>query len=313
MSKRIAITGSSGYLGSRMVQKFLDEDFSVLGVDTKPPTIEVNRFNSILADVSSELCLGSLKDFKPDIVMHTAFVFQPLRNRRLMHLHNIGSFERLSKVVAQISPSHFHVVSSATVYGAAEHATHRLPEDTSFHRSQFQYAMDKQEIERGLADFAKANPQIATSWSRPCLIGGPSIDNYMSRFLFGMPFLALPDGNDTPLQFVHEDDVVSAILKIVESGQTGPFNIGPADSTPLSVIAQKTDRKSFRLPYWLCYGVHALAWHLRLPRHESPPTLLEFARHPWMVDSSRLVEELGFQFQYSSDQTLDIMIEQLRR
>ena len=229
-----------------------------------------------------------------------------------MHEENVGAFENIARITAKICPRHLHLVSSATVYGTAADRNTILDEDSPFETSQFQYATDKQEIENRLAIFASEHPEISVSWSRPCLIGGPNIDNYMSRFLFGLPIMALPGGNDTPLQFVHEDDVAKAIVKIIESDQSGPFNIGPDDASPLSFIATRSGRRFFRVPYWLCYGLHALAWHTRFPIHESPPALLEFARYPWVVNSNRLVEEIGFQFQYSSDQTLDIMIEKLR-
>ena len=124
--------------------------------------------------------------------------------------------------------------------------------------------------------------------------------------------MVLPGGSDTALQFVHEEDVAKAIFEISTSRFSGAFNVGPADSSKLSVIASKSGRRSIGLPNWLCYGVHALAWYSRFPIHESPPSLLEFARDPWVVDSSRLRNEIGFQFQYSSDQTLDIMLDHLR-
>ena len=311
MSARVAITGSSGYLGSKLVEQALENGCSVFGIDIQPAIVQEPSLTSICADVSDESIAGHLVDFNPDVVIHAAFVFQPLRNQRLMRSRNIGGFETIAQAVSQVRPDKFHVVSSATVYGAHANTGASLKENSPFRPTRFQYAADKQAIEERLERFAVANPKIKVSWSRPSLVGGPNIDNYMSRFLFGMPMMVLPDGNDTPLQFVHENDAVDAIMKIIESGRTGPFNIGPSDASPLSLIAEKSDRRSLSLPYWLCYSVHALAWYCRLPIHESPPSLLEYARHRWVVDSARLTQELGFQFQHSSDQTLDIMIDQL--
>lgn len=235
-----------------------------------------------------------------------------MRNEIEMRDINVGGTKNLLDAVAAVQPKRLHVVSSATAYGAHERREIALDETVPMQRSAFQYAADKFEIEALLRTFEQQHPDMAVSSSRPCLIGGPKVDNYLSRFLFGMPIMVLPGGNDTPLQFVHEEDVTNAVLKIVEASARGAFNIGPCDSSSLSAIAEKSGRRAIKLPYSFCYAVHWLAWNCRFPIHESPPTLLEFARYPWLIDSSRLIDELGFQFQYSSDQTLDIMIDHLR-
>ena len=309
MDRRVAITGSSGYLGRMLVNSFLSRQDSVFGIDIAPAVVESPNFTSVCADVSDSRAEAELAKFEPDCIIHAAFVFQPLRNNQQMQEQNVGAFENIARITSKLCPKQFHLVSSATVYGTAADRDMKLQEETPFEISQFQYAADKQEIENRLAAFVDTNPEINVSWSRPSLIGGPNIDNYMSRFLFGLPIMALPGGNDTPLQFVHEEDVTQAIVRIIETDRSGPFNIGPDDSSPLSSIAIKSGRRFLKLPFWLCYSLHALAWHARFPIHESPPALLEFARHPWVVDSNRLVDEIGFQFQYSSEQTLDIMIQ----
>jgi subtilase family serine protease len=51
-----------------------------------------------------------------------------------------------------------------------------------------------------------------------------------------------------------------------------------------------------------------LIWRLRLPLLGAPAPLLDFLRYPWVLDSSRLTEELGFTFQHSSREALAIML-----
>ena len=312
--QRVAITGSSGYLGRMLVDQCLNRNAKVLGIDIAPSdNSTIGDFRELLLDVRSPDLQRELNNFQPDTVIHGAFIFQPMRNEKEMRDINVGGFKNLLEAMATVQPKRFHVVSSATAYGAGKN--HALPRDENspMHRSTFQYAADKFDIERLRKTFEQQHPEITVSCSRPCLIGGPKIDNYFSRFLFGMPVMILPGGSDTPLQFVHEKDVTDAIMKIVEASARGAFNIGPGDSSSLSMIASKSGRRAIKLPFWFCHAVHWLAWNCHVPIHESPPTLLEFARYPWLVDSARLTEELGFQFQYSSDQTLDIMIDHLQR
>ena len=145
---------------------------------------------------------------------------------------------------------------------------------------------------------------INVSWVRPAIIGGPSMDNYLHRFIFGMPFLARLDGVDTPLQFVHEDDVVGAIDAILTANGRGAYNVGPPTWTLLSQVAHETQRRAIWLPFWLARFVAGLAWKSRIWIHETPAGFLYFARYPWVVEPSRLLDEIGYEFRFTSTETV---------
>jgi nucleoside-diphosphate-sugar epimerase len=135
----------------------------------------------------------------------------------------------------------------------------------------------------------------------------------LSRFIFGMPCLLRLDGYDTPLQFVHEQDVAAGITAILHADGRGAYNLAPSDWSTISEIAQATQRRVFNAPFWLAYAVHWLAWASRLPFHESPAGFLYFVRYPWVVAPHRIVRELGFQFQFSSRDTLHEIIQRARQ
>ena len=61
-------------------------------------------------------------------------------------------------------------------------------------------------------EFARQHPHIAVSYVRPCIVGGPHMDNYLRRLLFQMPIIVLLDGVDSAIQLVHEDDASAAIV-----------------------------------------------------------------------------------------------------
>ena len=130
------------------------------------------------------------------------------------------------------------------------------------------------------------------------------MENYLKRLIFGMPFLVMLDGRDTPMQFVHEEDVVAAIDTILTTGARGAFNLAPPDWLRISDLARETDRRAFRIPSRLVYAAHWLAWKARIKHHESPAGFLYFVRYPWVVAPTRLEGELGFQFRFSSLDTL---------
>ena len=304
--KKLAITGSSGYLGSQLVEYFRQRHAGtrILGLDVRPPE-QPGPDVFVQMDVRNPQLGEAIHEFRPDTVIHAAFAFTPMRDERQMREINVEGSRNLLRIVAAQRPERLLLVSSATAYGAWP--DNPVPMDETWPlraRKEFQYAADKTEVEALLAAFADEHPEIATSWVRPCMIGGPHMDNYLKRFIFGMPFMVLIDGYDAPLQFVHEEDVVAAIDSILVKNARGPFNVAPPDSITISDLARETGRRVLKCPFWFAYGVHWLAWAIHFLNHESPAGFLYFVRYPWVVAPTRLQSELGHQFRFSSLDTL---------
>jgi UDP-glucose 4-epimerase len=304
--KRVAITGSSGYLGGRLVEylRGQDEDVRILGVDIQGPR-ESCLDEFVELDIRSPGLADALRRFQPDTIVHGAFVLQPMRNEREMHEVNVEGSRNLLAAAAAVGPERLMLVSSATAYGAWPDNPVPMEESHPLRACRgFRYAADKTEVEGIVAEFSRQHAEIAVSCVRPAIIGGPKMDNYLSRIIFGMPFLVLIDGRDAPVQLVHEQDVVAAIHAILVAGARGAFNVGPPDWVSVSEIAKETERRALRLPFWLVRLLVGLAWTLRLPRQESPPGILPFVRHPWVVAPTRLERELGYRFQFSCRETM---------
>ena len=116
------------------------------------------------------------------------------------------------------------------------------------------------------------------------------------------------DGCDSPLSFVHEDDV-AATWRILEADGRGPYNIGPPDWVRLTDIAAHSGRRVITLPFWFIRCLTTFWWGLRLPVFDFPVGMLYFLRYPWVVAPVRLERELGYRFQYSSLDTLREMLQ----
>ena len=206
------------------------------------------------------------------------------------------------------------MASSATAYGAWPDNPIPIHEDRRLKaREHFQYAADKTAIEASIKALAGELPDVAVSWTRPVILGGKGVDNDLSRSLLNMPIILLPDGVDVPQQFTHVDDCVAATWAILRHDACSPFNIGPNDCLPLTKLAQLTNRRVFKVPFGTFKFATTIGWALRLPACDFPPSLHDFIRHPWVVAPTRLQKELGFQFRYSSEQTLLEMWAEHRR
>ena len=311
--KRIAITGSSGYLGSSLIRYFAacEPEVKILGLDVVPPR-DPGGHEFLQLDMCRPEFVEALKIFQPDTVVHMAFVVQPIHDERKMRAINLEGSRNVLEATAAAGAKSLLVTSSATALGAWP--DNPVPLDDSWPGRagpQFSYAQHKVELEAMLVRFAREQPQITVSCLRPCIVGGPRMDNYLRHLLFDMPIMVLLDGIDAAIQLVHEDDVSAAIRLILVRGGTGAYNIAPPDTISLTELAELTGRRRMSAPFWLGRLLAWMAWKTHFPPHKYPPGFLYFLRYPWLAASNRLVRELGFQFQYSSRETFLEMLEQV--
>jgi UDP-glucose 4-epimerase len=304
--QRIAITGSSGYYGRKLVEQIRHESprSRILGLDVAPPRDNApDEFAQV--DIRDPQLRSMLADFQPDTIIHLAFVVNPIHNKKRMHDINVGGTRNVFEAVRTLRPARFLTSSSATAYGAWPDNPIPMPENWRLRaREKFQYAADKTLLDYELQALSAELPDVAVSWTRAAIIGGKGANNFLSRMLLKMPWVVLPSGNDTPLQFVHEEDCVAATWEILCQDARGPFNIGPNNWMTLTSIAKLTNRRVFTLPLWLFKYVSWYWWHLRLPVFDYPPSLHDFLRHAWVVAPTRLEKELGFRFRYTAEETV---------
>jgi UDP-glucose 4-epimerase len=308
---RIAITGASGYYGANLIKllRRVAPQARILGLDTRPPRPEALPDESVVVDIRDAQVAQRLRAFAPDTVVHLAFIVNPMHDEREMHDINIGGSRNVCAAVAELKPERFLTASSATAYGAWPDNPVPLTENWPTRaRPEFRYAADKAELDALLQQFSQDHPDIAVSWTRPGIIYGPGVDNYLSRSILGLPVITLVDGVDLPMQFVHEEDVVAATWAILAASARGPFNVAPPDWIHLTELARELGKRTLKVPFGPMYAIAAMGWKLKIPRLESPPGILYFWKWPWVVQPRRLTEELGYTFKYSSRDTLREMV-----
>src|SRR5260221_13276872 len=89
--QRIAVTGSWGYFGRRLIRhiRSVDPKVEILGLDVTPPREKVlHEFADV--DVRSPKVQNVLEAFQPDTVVHLAFVVNPIHDEARMHDINLN-------------------------------------------------------------------------------------------------------------------------------------------------------------------------------------------------------------------------------
>lgn len=308
--QRIVITGSSGLCGRALVRAIRRQrpDIVTLGLDlTSPRSDPPDEFvHGNILDTD----LGRLLErFAADAVVHLAYMVEPCRDLARMRAVNITGTERILAAVAQARVPRLLVSSSATVYGPwPEHGVPCIEEVSLRPLPSFTYAAHKGEVEAMLAAFAADKPDIAVAWTRPAIVCGKGEKNFLSDIFLTVPFMVLPGGRDTPLQFVHTDDVAAATLAILGAGGRGPFNVAPPDLLTQRELAAMMGIRAVSLPPRLIRVAASVWWTLRLPWIRTPPGLTAYLADPWLLDSSRLVRECGFAFTHSSKEAFATLL-----
>jgi len=304
--QRILITGSSGFYGRAVMGAIRNAwpAAEILGLDVVPPKSDPpTRFEK--CDITSPQLREHVVQFQPDTILHLAFVVNPMRDENRMHQINVGGSRSLLAAAAEVKPARLLISSSATAYGAWPDnpvpMTEKHPLRT---RSEYRYADDKFQVEALLSEFAAAHPATAVSCTRPCIIYGPGLSNFMMPLFTVPPVLTLPGGSNPQMQFVHLEDVANATVALLGANARGPFNVAPPDWVTIKDLAKMTRRFAIPVPFAALRAVTTCWWALRLPIFLFPAPLWYFIRYPWVVSPDRLISEVGFQFKYSSDDVI---------
>jgi UDP-glucose 4-epimerase len=299
---RIAITGSSGLYGRALVAEIRRRlpGAQILGIDLRPAAGDLPD-DFLEGHVADPAHLAAIARFEPDTIVHLAYAVQPGRNAAALRATNVDGTRTLLEMAATLRPRRLLVASSGTVYGAWPDNPPACTETTPLRPLPgYYYSAHKGLVERMVREFAEAQPGIAVSWTRPAIVVGRGVRNFLTDYFLAVPLLCLPDGRDTPLQFVHRDDLARATLAILAASARGPFNVAPDDALTQREIARALGVPAVPVPAAIMAAIGRLWWTLRLPWLATPPGLVGYVRHPWVMSSARLRDELGFVFDYTS-------------
>src|SRR5262249_20517438 len=310
-----AITGASGYIGTRMTRHLLDPDAEnrVLGFDVRPPRVSDPRFTFQHLDVRDRRLDAALAAQPLRTLLHFAFILDPLYDVREMHDVDVNGTRNVLEAALAAKVPHVVATSSTTAYGALPDNPVPLTEDDPPRATPaFSYAHDKRLMDEMLADFARAHAAVKVCTIRPCIVLGPNVANYIASLMLRQPFVSLLDGGDPPYQFVHEDDVVALIARCVERQADGVWNAVGAGTLKVSELAQIQGKRAIHVPHALARGIVWATQRARLLPFALPPGILDFFRWPWVASGAKAERELAFKPRYSSRACFDILLERRR-
>ena len=324
----VLVTGVSGNLGLRVLKQL--PDFHVVGVDVRPPenASALTYFEEIdlAQERSCDQLLELLRAYRPEAVVHLAFIVDPLRSgvldrQRMWHINVAGS-GRVVEAVAEHNRrlggmNKFIFPGSASVYGPD--LPKPVSEDAPLQARTLPYALDQKEVD--LAIQARARSMKSRTYIlRPHIFAGSTVQNYLLGILRGIPGglgplgrrlrqqgtrmpLILPSGGnylEHKFQFIHVDDVARLIAHIIRRKQFDPqLNImnvaGRGDPVHLGTCVRMANLEIRRVPgRAFCGMMLRLLWGLGVS--DVPPEALPYLLGSQTMETARLRVFLGDEY-----------------
>jgi len=307
--KNVAITGVAGYLGNILMKRIAQEKEveHIIGPDIKKPEIDDPKLTFIKHDVRQPFG-DIIAQNKIDTAIHFAFIVPPApASPHMMHDININGSKNFLDSVKQAKVQQIFYMGSNTGYGAHKDNPKIITEDTPLHPNKdFPYPVYKAQVDHMFQDFAKQNPDTIVTIGRTVPVTGPHGEKCGLTVLF-LPIMVKAMGYDPLWQFVHEDDLMDAIVILLKQRKAGQFNFTGDGGLTYSQMCKALGKPTITLPFPLLYWGTRLSWTLRLQK-KSQAGGAHLLRYPIVLSGEKLKKETGFQYKYTGPEAFNIFM-----
>lgn len=254
--KRVLITGAAGFLGSHLCDRFVNEDYKVIGMDNlitgSMKNIEhlfpLKEFEFYFHDVTKFVHVPGKLDF----ILHFASPASPIDYLKIpiqtLKVGSLGTHNLLG--LAKEKNSRFLIASTSEIYG-----------DPTVHPQNEEYWGNVNPIgPRGVYDEAKRFQEAITMayhtyhgldtrivrifntyGPRMRLDDGRALPAFFSQAITGEDITVFGDGSQTR-SFCYVDDLVEGIYRLLLSDYVFPVNIGNPDEITIKEFAEEIIR-----------------------------------------------------------------------
>lgn len=292
---RVLVTGSSGYLGSQVVAELaVRDDINTVALDVRAPTQPLQGVQYETADIRAAEVDAIIARHKPQVVVHLASIVTPGKgsNREFEYSVDVEGTRNLLEACVRHHVKRIIVSSSGAAYGYHADNPEWLSETDPVRGNQsFAYSWHKRLVEEMLADYRAKRPQLEQIIFRIGTILGETVHNQITD-LFEKPRLLAIRGSESPFVFIHDRDVVGAIVHGISSATTGIFNVAGDGKLSIFEIATRLGKRCRVLPAPL---IQAALWLLKkLGLTQYGPEQLDFLRYRPVLDNTQLKKVFGY-------------------
>ena len=307
-TETVVVTGADGPIGHRVVAALLlDRDVAeVVAVGRR---LREDAWEPITRVVGTRLVTARMGLADPALgpLISSATTVMLLGPRGGLDIDGTGGAELdldgtrrlLDSLGADTQLRTLLVLSSALVYGARRDNPVPLTEDARVRpNSSIPAAMERATLER-LCDEWAGERGIRCTLMRPSVVVGPENGQWLARSPWSTAGLQVSDRTG-PVQFLHVDDLVSAVNLLRSSGPDGAVNLAPDGwLTASQVSALKGPAPRVRLSRSLAVLIAGVGARLGLAPGD--PSMLVASSAPWVV-ANDLLRSFGWEPTFTNEE-----------
>jgi UDP-glucose 4-epimerase len=288
---KVLIVGISSEIARLLARRLSGEGHEIVGIDRrawKDAPIEVFEL-----DIRKRAAEDVFRKMRPHVVVHMGTVTSLVMPGEERYRINLGGTRAVFDHCRAYGVVHCIFVGRHTYYGAAyDSPLYHTEDEPPMALSTFPELADLVAADLYAATALWRFPDLATTVARVCYSLGPSGHGTLGSFLKGawVPTLL---GYDPLFQFIHEQDVASALVRAIEKRPRGVFNVVGPPPVPLSILIRETGRRALALPEF----VYAAALgRFGLPK--LPAGALSHIKYPVIVDGTSFRAATGFTHEF---------------
>ena len=300
--KVVAITGSSGHLGSKLLEHL--EEIPGLGklvaFDTQPLRAPVSNIAAFRTDVSQSI-FAELDRHRVTSLVHLAFQWRRgLRRREADELseRNRAMLEEVIRSCVAAGVGQIVYVSSHSVYGPGPDCPVPISEEWPARPSTgYAYAEDNLRVEERLLQLTEDHPEVKVTILRsvPALGAHTSIDLLHEQYF---PGWVGPSDYNPPLQFVSDDDLARIVHLAIERELAGTFNVAADGVVFLREFAREMPSKRILMPSTMAIPLKRLTGGGFVAYNHY------LDRWPLIMSTARLRQTMGYRFKLNAQEAL---------
>jgi UDP-glucose 4-epimerase len=284
------ITGFAGGLAQNVAERLLKKGVDVVGADYRPLVELRGTLHAVpvyRANYNKTAIEAVFKKYRIERVLHLGRVgnLSEAVDKRF-DLNVIGT-QKIMDLAVEHRVKRMVVLSTFHIYGA--HPSNHIPiaEEEPLRSSvDFPQLGDALQLDGLASNWAYRHPTAHVCVLRPTNVIGPTISNTMSNYL-RRPRVAKMVGFDPMWQFIHEEDLASAIVAASGSETSGVFNLAGDGTVPWTRAAEMADAQVIPLPSTMAQ----LAIRLF---SAFPSYLINFFKYPCVITDRAFREAFGW-------------------
>ncbi len=299
----IVVTGASGAIGRRVVRQLAaDPDVQrIVAIDRTSLTLLPAKTEAHKIDILS----AAVTDLVDLFVGARSVVHLAATSGSSADAETTGALaRRVFEVATEAKVQHMVVLSSALVYGAkADNPIPILESQPRRPHRPLAYAVAKSELEQDALAWAESvdgseSAGRTLSVLRPTTTLSERGASWVAKALRAATSVR-PDQLDPPVQFLHHDDLASAVSLATRRQLDGTYNIAPDGWIGAETFRELAGDPGVRLP--IAVSKKVLQTARRYGVGSVPPGIEPYVQHPWVIANDK-IREAGWVPAFSNEE-----------